>query len=193
MKISTAMFFSLLLPLLALGAPPPAKETALELKADLAGAKVTFLAVGKPSMLKIHGTAATGPAGQLKVEGNQLQGSIEMDMDKLDTGIDLRTEHMKEKYLEVKEYPKSTLILIEAPVDEGFASTLTNKGEKPFKGKLKLHGKEQEVTGTFTVVDGNVAAKFPVKLSDFAVEIPSYLGIKVADVVNVDVILPLKK
>lgn len=192
MKMIQPLLLSLLLPTVALAAAAPARES-VALKADPAASKVTFLAVGKPSMLKIHGTASAGPAGDLKIEGNQLRGAVEMDLDKLDTGIELRTQHMKDKYLEVKEHPKAKLTLTEAAVDEGFAASLTNAGEKPFKGKLLLHGKEQDVSGTFTARDGQVQAKFPIKLSDFAIDIPSYLGVTVADMVDVAVELPLKK
>lgn len=193
MNCLNALLLSFLLPTLSLAAAASGKEAALTLKADPAASKVTFLAVGRPSMLKIHGTASAGPAGELKVEGGQLRGDIDMDMDKLDTGIDLRTQHMKDKYLHVKEHPKSRLTLTDAPVDAGFATSLTNSGEKPFKGKLLLHGKEQDVTGTYTAKDGQVQAKFPIKLSDFAIDIPSYLGVTVADMVDVAVELPLKK
>lgn len=192
MKMLQPLLLSLLLPTIALAAAAPAKE-AVVLKADPSASKVTFLAVGKPSMLKIHGTASAGPAGDLKLEGNQLRGAVEMDMDKLDTGIELRTQHMKEKYLQVKEHPKAKLTLTDAAVDEGFAKSLSNAGEKPFKGKLQLHGKEQPVEGTYTAKDGQVQAKFPIKLSDFAIDIPSYLGVTVADMVDVAVELPLKK
>lgn len=180
---------SLLLPLIGFSAP----AAPLALKSDPGASKVTFLAVGRPSMLKIHGTATSGPAADLKVEGEQLKGAIAFEMDKLDTGISMRTTHMKEKYLQVKEHPQAKLTLVDAPVDASFASSLTNSSEKPFKGNLLLHGKEKEVSGTYTASNGVVMAKFPIKLTDFAIEIPSYLGVTVADMVDVAVELPLKK
>jgi polyisoprenoid-binding protein YceI len=153
---------------------------------------VEFLAVGKPSALKIHGNGAK-PEAKLSLDGTQLKGAIEVDLDKLDTGIDLRTRHMKEKYLEVAQFPKATLTLADAPVDAGFAQSLTNSGEKKFRGKLSLHGKEKEVIGTYTAENGTVKAKFPLTLSDFGINLPKYLGITVADTVDVDVEVPLKK
>lgn len=187
--LKLALALSLLLPSLSIAAA----EKPLALKSDPGASKVTFLAVGRPSMLKIHGTASSGPAADLKVEGAQLKGAVDFDMDKLDTGIAMRTTHMKEKYLQVKDHPKAKLTLVDAPVDAGFATSLTNSGEKPFKGMLALHGKEKEVSGTFTAKDGVVQAKFPIKLTDFAIDIPSYLGVTVADMVDVAVDLPLKK
>lgn len=153
---------------------------------------VEFLAVGKPSALKIHGTAS-GPEAKLSLDGTKLLGAVDFQMEKLDTGISLRTEHMKNKYLEVQQYPKSTLTLLDAPVDADFAKTLSNKGEKDFRGKLSLHGKEKEVNGKYTAENGVVKAKFPITLSDFAIDVPKYLGITVADNVDVSVEVPLKK
>lgn len=171
---------------------PALAQAAIPLKNPPGSGSVKFLAVGKPSMLKIHGTSTGGPTGTLNLEGTQLKGDISFELDKLDTGIALRTQHMKEKYLQVKEYPRAKLTLLEAPVDADFAKTLST-AEKPFKGKLSLHGKEKEVPGSFTAKNGVVQARFPITLSEFGIEVPKYLGITVADTVDVDVELPLKK
>jgi len=188
-KLKLILLTCILVPNITMGAA----DKTLTLKSEPGASKVIFLAVGRPSMLKIHGTASSGPAAEFKLEASQLKGTVDFEMEKLDTGIDLRTRHMKEKYLHVKDHPKAKLTLLEAPVDEGFASTLTNAGEKTFKGKMQLHGKEEEVSGTFTAKEGLVHAKFPIKLSQFAIDIPSYLGVTVADMVDVTVELPLKK
>ena len=79
-----------------------------------------------------------------------------------------------------------------AAAEEGI-KTLSNAGEKKFRGKLSLHGKEKEVAGTYTAEGGLVKAKFPLTLSDYAIDVPRYLGITVADTVDVNVELPLKK
>jgi polyisoprenoid-binding protein YceI len=195
MKSLHLVFVSLLLstPVFAVGnAAAPAKTATVALTNAPGSGAVEFLAVGKPSALKIHGTAG-GPDAKLNLDGSQLKGSVEFDMDKLDTGIALRTQHMKEKYLQVKEYPKSKLTLTEAPVDTDFAKSLSNSGEKPFKGTLAMHGKEKEVAGTYTAQNGVVKAKFPLTLSDYGIDVPKYLGITVADSVDVNVEVPLKK
>lgn len=172
--------------------PLAASAAGIALQNPAGSGMVEFLAIGKPSALKIHGTGAS-PDAKLSLDKSQLKGSIEFQMDKLDTGISLRTEHMKEKYLQVKEYPKSKLTLLDAPVDADFSKTLSNSGEKKFRGTLSLHGKEKEVAGTYTAQNGDVKAKFPITLSDFGIDVPKYLGITVADTVAVDVEVPLKK
>ncbi len=167
-------------------------SAAIPLKSNAGEGTVNFLAVGRPSMLKIKGEAK-GPEAKLNLDGEKLSGAISFSLEKLDTGIALRNEHMKEKYLEVKTHPTATLTLTDVAVDPAFGLSLTNGSEKPFRGKLALHGKEQEVNGTYTASAGNIIATFPLKLSDFAIDIPSYLGVKVAEDVAVSVELPLRK
>lgn len=170
---------------------PALSQAAIPLKANPDGS-VNFLAVGKPSALKIHGKAA-GPEAKLNLDGTKLTGSAEFDMNNLTTGINLRDQHMKEKYLQVQQHPKAKLTLTEAEVDPTFATTLTNSGEKPFKGKLQLHGQERDVEGTYSAKNGLVQAKFQIKLTNYGIEIPSYLGITVAELVDVNVDLPISK
>lgn len=183
MKMKALLLLALILPAIS--------HAAIPLKANSNGS-VNFLAVGKPSALKIHGKAS-GPEAKLELNGTQLTGSAEFDMSKLDTGIELRNRHMKEKYLQVQQHPKAKLTLTEAAVDPAFANSLTNGGEKPFKGKLQLHGQERDVEGTYTAKNGLLQAKFQIKLTNFGIEIPSYLGITVAELVDVNVDLPISK
>jgi len=182
-KLILLSYLFLALPLFAEGAA---------LKNTPGTGSVEFLAVGRPSMLKIHGKAP-GPTADLRLEQRQLKGSVEMELGKLETGISLRDEHMKDKYLHVKEFPRAKLTLLEAPADEAFAASLSNGGERDFKGKLELHGKEREVSGKFTAQGGLVKASFPITLSEFGVDVPKYLGVTVADSVSVTVEIPLRK
>lgn len=177
--------------LLLLALIPALSQAAIPLKGNPDGS-VNFLAVGKPSALKIHGKA-TGPEAKLSLDGAKLTGSAEFDMNNLSTGINLRDQHMKEKYLQVQQHPKAKLTLTDAAVDPAFATTLSNSGEKPFKGRLQLHGQEREVEGTYTAKNGLVQAKFQIKLTNYGIEVPSYLGITVAELVDVNVDLPLSK
>jgi polyisoprenoid-binding protein YceI len=155
------------------------------------GGNVSFLAVGKPSMLKIHGKAEN-PEAKLVVDKAILSGTAEIDMEKFSTGIGLRDKHLKEKYLQTGQYPKARLTLKGVSVDAAFAETLSTANQ-PFEGVLSFHGKEQPVKGSFSAEHGEVNAKFPLKLGDFAVEVPSYLGVTVAETVDVEAVLPLVK
>jgi hypothetical protein len=65
------------------------------------------------------------------------------------------------------------------------------EGEGTFRGTLTLHGQKREVVGSTSVQkkDGQVrvSAAFPLKVSDFQIPKPTYLGIGVRDEVQVKV------
>lgn len=149
---------------------------------------VEFLAVGRPSALKIKGEGAKAE-GQLKLLEGNLSGELKTDLDQFQTGIKLRDRHMKEKYLETgKEgFKMAVLKVIEAKVPDNFLKDEKGVQNLPFKGSLKLHGVEKEIGGIYsakpnkdgTAVEGE--AQFKIKLTDFGVAIPSFSGITVAE------------
>jgi polyisoprenoid-binding protein YceI len=145
---------------------------------------VTFQATGKPGFLKINGDGAR-PAGVAHIEEGKLSGEFDVVIDEFKTGIDLRDEHMKEKYLKAKDFPKAHLALEKTAVEAKGKTTV------PFKGKLTLKGVEKPVEGELTVDLDEASAKgqatFDLKLSDFAIDIPQYLGVTVAEKVAVAV------
>lgn len=159
--------------------------------------KVKFLAIGRPSLLKINGEGSA-PKGQVKIDGAKATGSFEFDLDSLKTGIDLRDSHMKEKYLQTAQFKDAKLTIDSLSLPAGWDPNKPALADQPFEGKLLLHGVEKPVKGTFKVEGGNaaqlpVAAEFQIKLTDYAIDIPSYAGIKVADDVKVQVAMTLAK
>lgn len=151
------------------------------------GGGVEVVAIGKPSFIKIRGKGAA-PTGTFTVEGKKATGVIEFELASLDTGIELRNEHMLNKYLEVKQHPKAKLQIEDLTLPKDWTPEQAKLDGVPFKGKLTLHGETQPVEGTFTVGDKrDVNAEFKLKLSDYKITIPEYLGVKVADEVNVTV------
>lgn len=150
--------------------------------------RVEFLAIGRPSALKIHGKG--GPLkGKLGLQNNQIAGVIDVDLNTFDTGIGLRNSHMKEKYLHTTQYPNAQLTIQKVQLPEGWRQMEKKFEDIGFEGLLKLHGIEKPVTGkmnftqTGKVIDGS--AQFRLKISDFQIDVPSYAGIKVADEVAV--------
>ena len=87
---------------------------------------IEFVAIGRPSALKVHGRMAEDEKnkksvnGTLTLAGNALSGTATFHLDALDTGIGLRTTHMKEKYLETGKYPDSQLKFTEFKLPQGF-------------------------------------------------------------------------
>lgn len=146
--------------------------------------KVEFLAVGKPSFLKVKGEGVT-PTGTMTVTNDKASGEFSFDLTKLSTGIEMRDEHMKEKYLEVGKHPKAIVRFKDVEVKDGAA-----KGAIP--AELELHGQKKPITMDAELKNGKATGKFKIKLSDYAIEIPKYSGITIADDVDVTIESVLK-
>lgn len=153
-------------------------------------AQVEFNAVGRPSALKIKGKGSTLD-GALIAKKGQVSGEVSFDLNTLDTGIKLRNEHMKEKYLETKKYGKTTLKLQEFRLPEALSKEDGYSKNVSFQGLLILHGVEKQVSGTADLKRAgdkiSVSTSFDIKLSDFGIATPSFAGITVAEDVQVAV------
>lgn len=158
--------------------------------------KVSFVAVGKPAMLKIKGE---GSQLNLKVDDNEgvVNGTIEFKIDSLSTGIEMRDSHMKEKYLESTKFPDAKIELKDFKLTKStnkLDSALTNVA---FKAPLTLHGVTKDVEGTYSIEPAGslikVHASYELKVTDFGIQIPSYMGITIADKVTVETSFAIKK
>lgn len=138
-----------------------------------------------------EGSAAfkgVGPAG-FKIEGKTKSVDVKDDgkaltvtvsLKDLETGIELRDRHMREKYLEVDKHPDATLTVpldaVKWP-DDG----KTSEGEA--KGTFAVHGKSKEITFKYKVTNAQgtyaVEGEAPINFKDFEVNVPSYMGITV--------------
>lgn len=166
-------------------AGPAALETTLTLNPKQGSVQIE--AVGRPAMVKIKG-AGEGPYGVLKLNGEVVSGDISFALNTLNTGIELRNEHMNEKYLETKKYPIATLTLKEVALPSGWSKENPQVPETKFQGELTLHGEKRQVQGTFEVTgDHELKAKMELRISDYKIGVPSYLGITVADIVKIQV------
>ncbi|OYZ23553.1 MAG: hypothetical protein B7Y39_04400 [Bdellovibrio sp. 28-41-41] len=160
------------------------------IQVDLAQQKseVEFFAVGKPSLIKINGTGGK-LTGSLELDKNQIKGRIKVKLDELTTGIDRRDQHMKEKYLETTKFSEAWIEIEKIELPEDFLKVKKVYSAVPFQGKLSLHGEEKPVKGTADVdttkASPSVSTEFKVLVSDFKIDIPTYLGIKVADEVTI--------
>ena len=129
----------------------------------------------------LTGNAARQPA---------LDGSLAVDLRTLDTGIGLRNDHLREKYLEVDKgagYDRAVLSDIDLKGLNGDAP----EGKGSFTGLLMLHGVKKTVTGPVEVRKGDtglrVRASFPLNLTDYNIAEPRYLGVGVRNTVQVTV------
>lgn len=158
--------------------------------------KVEFLAIGKPSLLKINGTGGK-LKGQIQFTNLIVSADCTVALDGITTGIGLRDEHMKNKYLEIGKFPEATLKISELKIDKDFLKEKGIQKNIPFKGKLKIHGSESDIEGTADIDsdDKNISiqAKTKTNITAHKIDVPSYLGIKVADEVEIKVDLKIKK
>lgn len=169
-------------------AVPLANASVRPLKIETGSAE--FLAVGKPSALKIAGKGGK-VSGGLQFDSGKISGELVVGLDDFDTGIKLRNQHMKETYLETAKFPSAKLKL--EPVEIPGAASSGEFKALPFKGELELHGVKQPVAGTVDISLADTAlkarAEFALKITDYKIDIPSYAGIKVADVVTINAVV----
>lgn len=162
-------------------------------KIDLAsGAKVEFDAVGKPAMINIKGTGAKA-TGALSSTNKNLVGEFIVNLKDFTTDMDLRDEHMKEKYLEVEKKGFDKAIL---KINQKISSVLPTSGTwepQGLTGLLTLHGvtKEIPLNCKLNIKDSKAtgAVDFKIKVQDYKIEIPSFAGITMTDEVAVKVLV----
>lgn len=149
---------------------------------------VSFEAIGRPSMLTIRGKSDKPLHGALSVDGRKVSGTCSFDMETLTTGMSLRDDHMKHKYLESQKYPQASLTITKLNLSGALS------GDKlPFEGELELHGEKKSVQGTatFTPQGGSeeVALHWELQLGDYGISQPKFSGITIGKTVTVDVAL----
>ena len=140
-------------------------------------------------------TKTTSITGTVAVEGgtpSSLSGELSVDLATLDTGIDLRNTHLREKYLEVGRGAEfATAVLSGVRLDK--AGSPTFRGPTPFTATLLLHGTRRPVAGQAEIQnegsDVRVVASFPVRIDDYGIAPPRYLGVGVKNEVQVKISL----
>lgn len=129
-----------------------------------------------------------GPAG-FKLEGKTKSVDLKDDgkaltvvvtLKDLETGISLRDNHMREKYLEVEKYPEATLVV---PSDQVTWPEDGKATEGTAKGSFTVHGVSKDLSFKFRIVNAGgtytVEGEAPVNFKDHGVNVPSYMGITV--------------
>ncbi len=134
--------------------------------------------------------ALSGTLGLASAQPVTLTGALSVDLRTLDSGIGMRNDHMRERYLEVgKGEGFAKAVLSEIRLTD--ARLATFEGSTAFTGTLSLHGTGRPVTGRAQVRrDGaamRVEASFPVRILEYGIAKPQYLGVGVKDEVQVRV------
>ena len=129
-------------------------------------------------------------SGDVTPDGDQsgaVRGTLHVDLQTLETGIGIRDRHMKNNYLEVEKGAGFST----ATIDDIRVEKLD--GKSTFTGVLTLHGQKKKISGAADLQqrDGRikVQAQFALKVSDFEIPAPTYLGVGVRDEIQIKVSL----
>ncbi len=144
--------------------------------------KIDFYAIGKPSMLKIHGIA-NALEGTMNLLGDEISGKFKVKMNDFSSGLSLRDSHTRSKVFEVEKFPEAEFIMMPIKVSSG---EKTN-----FKGLLKFHGVEKEIQGElipeFKGEKLSYHSNFNIMLADFKIQPPEFAGMKINEEVRIEV------
>ena len=142
----------------------------------LAENSVAFEGVGTPGFLTIEGKGAkVKPTIKTEKDG-KVSGIFEVDLKALDTGIALRNDHMRDKYLEVGKFPTAKLVL--SPI------AMPKQGIFNWSGMLTLHGVTRKVEGVATIEGKQVEAKFSIETPDYSIKKAMHMGVGLDDKIN---------
>jgi len=129
-------------------------------------------------------------SGQVSLGSEQpgsLDGAVSVDLRTLKTGIGMRDRHMRDNYLEVEKGPGFGTATIEGIKIEKL------DGKTTFNGTFVLHGERRPISGSAIIARQgggySVEAEFPVRVSEFNIPKPTYLGVGVQDQVRIKIAL----
>lgn len=120
--------------------------------------------------------------GTITLADDKVSGVLKVKLSDFKTGIEMRDNHMKDKYLEVSKYPEAILFLDPAKSSNNFE----------WKGLLEIKGQKAKITGKAKneTIEGKIKteAEFKVKLSDYPViGVPQYKDLTVKDEIIIKV------
>lgn len=156
------------------------------LKASTDDSLVRFELVGRSPMITVSGEGK-GATAVLNIIDNKLSGEVVFQLDSLASDLAERDQIMKDEYLETKAYSTAKLVFKNFQMPLGWSLKDPIVKGSSFRAKMYLHGIEKEITGNFSILDKQLAteAKFDIKLSEFKIKSPEYMGLKIGDIVKV--------
>lgn len=130
-----------------------------------------------------------GVSGELSVEKNKLNGKFKLNLESLRTEVPERDRIMREKYLRTAQYPQAELELKNFELPPGWSTKNPQVTRSTFRGTLKLNGRSREVTGFYSILNEQfkTEAEFEIKLRDYEIPTPVYLGAVVGDFVQIKI------
>ena len=100
----------------------------------------------------------------------------------------LMQEHFHENYMETTKYPES---IMKGNIVETVDWAKDGETAVTVKGTMSMHGvtKNVEIKGKITIAAGKISidAKFPIKVADYGIKVPSLVVKNIAEVVDVTI------
>ncbi len=140
---------------------------------------------------------ASGPAGmQINGKTNDLdvddQGAkivIRVPLRNLATGIALRDDHMRNKYLQIGSYPNAELTIDRASIHFPAGDTGATGDAQ---GTMAIHGRTKNINFHYVMARSSgvlrVDGTAHINIQDYGIDVPSYLGVTVKPDVDVEVL-----
>lgn len=120
-------------------------------------------------------------------EGTEFDSSefyFEVELAGLKTGIGLRDRHLRENYLETEEFPYASLA---GQIDS--VRFVIDTAIVHVSGIFSIHGVEQPFGTVCSVTQSGtsyrVSSAFEIRLTDYNIEVPSLMFLKVNEVIEV--------
>ncbi len=150
---------------------------------------LTVFAQAQKSDLKIYVTL--NPAGDFiaktsavkgvaveKADGSFVAENIVVDLNSLETWVSLRDQHMKEKYLDTKTYPKATLKKAIGKDGKGV-------------GLLNIKGKDINIKGDYKKDGKFLIAEFILTLTEVGIADVNYKGVGIEEEIKIEITMPV--
>lgn len=145
---------------------------------------------------------STAPLLEFKGKSDHLTGMIDfdenlvdfyVDLTTIDTGVNLRNNHMRDSYLETDEFPFAEFT---GSLNQMYDFEQAGKQEVIASGVFKIHGVEQEreIQGTLEQTNQGMKleASWVVKLEDHDIRKPRVVFYELADEQTVNISILLK-
>jgi polyisoprenoid-binding protein YceI len=158
-------------------------------RTELAPDSVEFTAPTNLRAITVHGKG-TALSGSVLLEGHAwTAGTISLSVESLDTGMSFRDRHMREKVFRTSDgkYPP-----IQFSWEKGEKASCSEASPCSIHGALSIRAVTRPAIFDCFERDSTAECSTTVKLSNFAIDRPSQLGIQVLDEIPVRVLLRRK-
>lgn len=135
----------------------------------------------------------------------KISGQVTVDVASFNSGIELRDEHFRDNYLHTEKYPTATFTFNKIVKSDKKAVKKGESVKVTIAGTMMMHGmkKDMEIQTTITYLNAIkelegygykgdllvIKSDFNIKLADFGIERPEFLMLKLADEINIDVVV----